>query len=318
MFKLKYKITDADMKAVNKSVMWLYFIPYLVVSLLGIGAGIAATVLHLRTELLVLGCILIALGAILLVLSVMLLIMPKNFGASALIKSDEFEREFIIDKTGITVKTDNQSDIYISYAEFTKLKNKTTYLIGYLGKEQVIVIKDAITEGGSFAELYDFLNGMIRSAQGSAAADLSDAAKSSAEPAVETESESEPEESADATEEKSHSEISDAATEEPTVTEESAVTKDAAQENSDETAATIEDTSEAEKDGKTETAADSAEVNSAGVNSEEKTDVKEKANAEVPEVKKPTARKKQTAKSGRSGKSGAAEKTSGSAKNGQN
>ena len=66
MFTLKYKITNDDMKRINTRIMRMYFALYFTVSLLGVGAGIAATIMRPRTEILVFGIILIVLGAILL------------------------------------------------------------------------------------------------------------------------------------------------------------------------------------------------------------------------------------------------------------
>ena len=63
MFTLKYKITNDDMKRINTRIMRMYFALYFTVSLLGLGAGIAATIMRPRTEILVFGIILIVLGA---------------------------------------------------------------------------------------------------------------------------------------------------------------------------------------------------------------------------------------------------------------
>ncbi len=161
MFELSYKITESDMKAVNKSLMWRYFIPYLVVSLLGIAAGIVATVLQLRTEIFVLGIVLIVLGSILLGCTVLLAIAPKNFAASALIPSEEVTRTLKIDDGGLTVVTEGSSDIEIRFSEITKLKNKKSYLLAYLGSEMVLLIKDAVTSGGSLEDVYSFLDSKI-------------------------------------------------------------------------------------------------------------------------------------------------------------
>lgn len=160
MFELKYKITDADMKAVNKGMMWRYFIIYAAVALLGIGAGIAAITAIDRTEMFVLGIILIVLASILLVCAILMAIAPKNFVASALLTGDT-ERTLSINDDGITVKTPEQSDITIGYFEITKVKDKKTHALLYVGKDVVLLVKDAIVSGGTFPELVELLNSKV-------------------------------------------------------------------------------------------------------------------------------------------------------------
>lgn len=162
MFELKYKITDADMKKVNKSIMWQYFVPYLVVALLGIGAGVAAVVLNVRTDVLVLGIILLVLGAILLACTVLLLIAPKNFVLSALVVSDTIERTVKIGNERIDIITEGQENIELSYGEITKLKNKKTYLLAYVGKDIVLVLKD--NSISKLSDVYSYLLGKVESA----------------------------------------------------------------------------------------------------------------------------------------------------------
>lgn len=157
MFELKYKITDGDIKAVNKKVMWKYFIPYLSVSLLGLAVGIAATVLRPRVDLLVLGIILIVLGSLLLACSILLAIAPKTFVVSALLTSDDVERTVKIDGNGITVQTENQTDIIFASGEISKLVKYNNGLLAYVGKERVLLIKDAFTDQHTVDELYEFL-----------------------------------------------------------------------------------------------------------------------------------------------------------------
>ena len=161
MYELKYKITEADVKAVNKSIMWAYFIPYLIAALVGIAVGITATVLRPRTEMLVLGIVLIVLGAILLGCAILLLIAPKNFVVSALIPSDETERVVKLSDDNITVSTEGKADIVIDYYELNKLKSKQNRIIAYIGKEQILIIKNAEDTGYATEELFGFIKGRI-------------------------------------------------------------------------------------------------------------------------------------------------------------
>ncbi len=162
MFELKYKITQADVKSVNMSVMWMYFIPYLIASLVGIAVGITATVLRPRTEMLVLGIILIVLGAILLGCAILLAVAPKNFVVSALLPDENEERDVKFTEDNITVSTDGKSDIVIDYFELTKLKHKKTYILAYIGKEQVLILKDAVVSGQTLEELFAFIENRIK------------------------------------------------------------------------------------------------------------------------------------------------------------
>lgn len=134
VFELKYRITDDDLKRINKSVMWKYFLMYLAVSLVGLAVGVVATVLRPRTEILVFGIILIVLGAILLVFSLLLAIAPRNFISSALMPSDVIERSVRFDDGGITISTATQNNITVGYDEIVRIKDKKSYLLLFIDK----------------------------------------------------------------------------------------------------------------------------------------------------------------------------------------
>ncbi len=157
VFELKYRITDDDLKRINKSVMWKYFLMYLAVSLVGLAVGIVATVLRPRTEILVFGIILIVLGAILLVFSLLLAIAPRNFISSALMPSDVIERSVRFDDGGITISTATQNNITIGYDEIVRIKDKKSYLLLFIDKDIALIVKDKLTSGQTLAELYAYL-----------------------------------------------------------------------------------------------------------------------------------------------------------------
>ena len=71
MFRLNYKITDGDIKAVNKKFMLFYFVLYLAVAVVGLTVGVIAVVLDPSKLMFVLGIILLVLGGILLLCSIM-------------------------------------------------------------------------------------------------------------------------------------------------------------------------------------------------------------------------------------------------------
>lgn len=156
-FELSYIITDEDFKQINKSVMLKYFLMYLGVAVLGLAVGIVATVLRPRIEILVFGIILIVLGAILLVFSVLLVIAPRNFILSALMTSDKTVRNVRFDDGGITISTEAQKDIHLVYGDIVKIKNKKAQLLLFLDKDLVLVVKDNLTSGQMFDELYAYL-----------------------------------------------------------------------------------------------------------------------------------------------------------------
>ncbi|MCH5162317.1 MAG: YcxB family protein [Clostridiales bacterium] len=157
MFELKYKITDADFKAVNKRIFLQYFIPYVIVALMGIGAGITAIALRPKTELFALGIILIVLAGILLACAVFMAIAPKNFVVSALNTDDNIERTLEIGESAVTIKTPDKSDITVRYSEILRIKIKKDYALLYVDKGSAVLVKDAIVSGGSFTELCELL-----------------------------------------------------------------------------------------------------------------------------------------------------------------
>ena len=163
MFELKYKITERDLKDANFKVALKYFIAYLVVSLAGIGIGVAAIVTRPSTTLFVMGIILAILGGLLLVCSAMLMISPKSFVLSVLTPSEELERTVTISDKGVTISSDGPNAIELSYYDIIKVKNHKKYLLAYLDKAQALVIKDAVVSGGTLAELFAFLQSKLNS-----------------------------------------------------------------------------------------------------------------------------------------------------------
>lgn len=169
MFELNYKITEDDVKKINFSIMIAYFIPYLLVSLLGLGAGIAAVVLRPTQVLFVLGIVLLVLGAILFGCAILLLIVPKNFITSALVPSSETERNLKVDDNGMIVTTENREPVEIPFYAVSRVKVKLDRMLVYLGRDRVLVVKDAMVTG-SFEELCAF----VKSRAGSGAPSVSD------------------------------------------------------------------------------------------------------------------------------------------------
>ena len=159
MYELEYKITDGDMKAVNKSIMWRYFVPYLTVSLVGIGVGILAAVMRPRIELMICGIILAVFGWILLVCSVLMAVAPKNFVASILETYDDVVRKVTVDERCVKIAIEGQSDITIPLGDITAVKTRKDCLLLYFGKQRVLIVKNAFKTGQSLGELRDFILG---------------------------------------------------------------------------------------------------------------------------------------------------------------
>lgn len=156
MFRLNYKITDGDIKAVNKKFMLFYFVLYLVVAVVGLTVGVIAVVLDPSKLMFVLGIILLVLGGILLLCSIMLLIAPKNFVVSAIKPSDD-DLTVSIDENGIAVQSPSE-DVKIPFASVTEVRDKKQYLLVYTGKDVALMIKNAIASGQTLPELNKFLS----------------------------------------------------------------------------------------------------------------------------------------------------------------
>lgn len=156
MFELNYKITDADIKAVNKKAMLFYFVLYLAVAVVGITVGVIAVVLDPSKLMYALGIILLVLGGILLLCAIMLLIAPKNFIASAVKPSDD-SLTVKIDENGISV-TSIGEDVKIPFASVAEVRDKKQYLLVFVAKDVALLVKDAITSGQGLPELFKFLS----------------------------------------------------------------------------------------------------------------------------------------------------------------
>lgn len=152
MFNFEYKITDGDVKSVNKSLMWSCFVPYIIVALVGIAAGVIAVVFNPRTEIFVFGILLLVFGGILVACCVLMLIAPSNFVASALMESDELNRHVVIDGD-ITIKTEGQEDIHLAFCDLTKVKTFKDYLLAYIDKDRAVIVKNCESEGKTLKEL---------------------------------------------------------------------------------------------------------------------------------------------------------------------
>ena len=72
--------------------------------------------------------------------AILLAILPKAFVTSAILPDDELERSVKLDDGGITVSTENQSDITFGYGEVTNVKTKKFGLLLYLGKDKVLPV----------------------------------------------------------------------------------------------------------------------------------------------------------------------------------
>lgn len=151
MFKLKYKITDADMRAVNKRSVMFYFWLYLAVAVCGIAVGITAVVLNPQKLMFVLGIILLVFGGLLTACALLLLVAPKDLISSAFPTGDE-ELDVTVDKHGITA-----GEINIPFADIKSVKDRKSYLLVSLGKYDAVVLKDCITSGQTFAELSSYV-----------------------------------------------------------------------------------------------------------------------------------------------------------------
>lgn len=154
-FELKYKITESDFKSLNYREMFKYFGMYTAVALLGLGVGIAATVLHTSTAMLVMGIALTVLGGFLLVCSILLLVTPKNYIVSAVIPGDG-DRRVVFDEEGIHVDAEGGA-IDFDYHTLGRISNRKTYLLVYIDGKRALLVKNENLVGGSLYDLYAFI-----------------------------------------------------------------------------------------------------------------------------------------------------------------
>ncbi|MDE6294039.1 MAG: hypothetical protein K2L88_05400 [Clostridiales bacterium] len=152
MFELKYAITQADMKVENKKIALFYFLLYGIVAVIGLAVGIVAVVINPEITIFVLGIIILVFSALLLGIAALMMIAPKNLVTSVIDTSDD-ELNVVIDKNGITVNEQNVSP----FADMTKIKNRKAYLVVYMGKDKVFIVKDNITSGQKLDELYTYM-----------------------------------------------------------------------------------------------------------------------------------------------------------------
>lgn len=153
MFELKYAITEADMKAENKKIALFYFLLYFCVSVVGLAVGIVAVVINPQTFIFALGIVIIIFSALLFAVALLMMIAPKNLVASVIDASDD-ELDVVIDKNGVTVNEQNITP----FADITGIKNRKEYLVVYMGKDKVFIVKDKITSGQKLAELYAYMS----------------------------------------------------------------------------------------------------------------------------------------------------------------
>lgn len=157
-FKLNYTVTSADVKAVNKRIMLFYFTLYFAVALIGIAVGIVAVVLRPQTFMLALGVILLVFGGLLLACSVMLLIAPKRF-VTSVVPTDK-ALTVTVGERGVTVECDGEAPEEIPYMRISKVKLKNGVICVNVGRDGLLIVKDALCEGESFAALFDRLQTM--------------------------------------------------------------------------------------------------------------------------------------------------------------
>ncbi|MCH5166045.1 MAG: hypothetical protein J1G01_06555 [Clostridiales bacterium] len=155
MFELKYKITEADIKEINKKTMLFYFVLYMCVAVVGMAVGIVAIVLNPQKLMFVLGILLVVFGGILFLCAAMLLIAPKNFVVSVVKPSDD-ELTVKVDEGEIVVTSPNGNTV-IPFVEVTNVKYKKDKLLVNVGKDIILLIKNAIESGQTLEELNRFI-----------------------------------------------------------------------------------------------------------------------------------------------------------------
>lgn len=152
MFELKYQITEGDILAENKKIAMFYFCMFFIVAAVGLAAGIVAVVLSPQKTIFVMGIIILVFSGLLMAIALFMLIAPKNLVSGA-VEAGEDDRSVVIDKNGITVDGNNVS----RFVDITKIKNRKTHLVAYIGKDKIFVVKNNITSGQSLTELLSYM-----------------------------------------------------------------------------------------------------------------------------------------------------------------
>lgn len=141
MIELKYKITDADIKAEDRRSCLEFFAVYASIGLLGLAVGIVAVVLRQSTPLLVLGIIMIVLAAVLCVIAT-LLVVPHNPSIKSVIFTGDENRVVTLGERELSVSAEDGTRIAsFGYARFIGMKKRKDYIRLTLEKNVVLIVK---------------------------------------------------------------------------------------------------------------------------------------------------------------------------------
>lgn len=151
MFELRYNITDADMRAVNKKSIISYFALYFCVALCGLAAGVAAIVLKPSDLTFIAGIVLTVFGGLLLACALLMLIAPRNL-LKSVVPTGDADMEVKIDHDAVTVDGKR-----LSYSDITSVKNKKTYLLVFFGRSEVLLVKNALADG-TLGQLCEYIS----------------------------------------------------------------------------------------------------------------------------------------------------------------
>lgn len=153
MFELKYSITEGDILAENKKIAMFYFCMFFIVAAVGLAVGIVAVALSPQKTIFVMGIIILVFSGLLMAIALFMLIAPKNL-VSGIVEAGDSELSVVIDKNGITVDGNNVS----RFADITKIKNRKSHLVAYVGKDKVFIIKNSLTSGQTLSELFAYMD----------------------------------------------------------------------------------------------------------------------------------------------------------------
>lgn len=142
MIELKYKITDADIRAEDKRNCLEFFAVYAAIGILGLAVGIVAVVLRQSIPLLALGIIMIALAALLCIIAILLAIPHNPTIKSVVFTDDAAVRTVTLGERELSVSAEDGTNIVsFGYARFIGMRKRKDYIRLTLEKNVVLLVK---------------------------------------------------------------------------------------------------------------------------------------------------------------------------------
>lgn len=158
MYQLKYDITESDLKSVNSRIARFYYTLYFIVSLVGMGVGLAAIFVRFHQIMYIMGIALTALGGLLFLLALLLAVAPKSM-IKSVVPVGEVNAKIDTDSRTIEVEAGGQTSEY-TFMQVSRVKDYGSYILVYLGGSNALLVKDGIVSGQALVTLYSQLSAL--------------------------------------------------------------------------------------------------------------------------------------------------------------